>query len=505
LRNGKARRRREGKGAAWGPRWQGWTPLLARQRHGPIPPTPTPTPPPRAAAIAGDAFLHRARRRHLHAHHQVPVKGCQRGARDGGTQEGRRVPGAEPAAGASGGETRGLEGGAGGERGASASHARCRHALLCPTRPPGHPSSHPRAHSPTRPPPARPPPDCAPRRQTSVYSSALFLTSGAQNLLCINLAAKMGVIVPDVWMSWFIGCLPQAIIGMVLVPLLLFKQYPPEVRGLGVPWGASDWGPQQRSRRWRRRGRWPGMGLRCARCWQRAREQPPRARTARTRTNPHPSSSPPPHTHTTQPQVKETPEAPNQARERLAKMGPMSRNEIITTATICGAVVLWIMGDAWGVPAVLAAMLGLSALLLTGAGARARAALSWNWAAGDGACCAPFLQGLQHSRLACASPSPSPLRRDELARLPRVPACLGLPHLVRAPCRGGGAPWDGAHLPAGATFWQRPMLAPARLFARAHSPCPLPNRPTPKPPGLPSLSACRPRSTTPASSPPLPT
>jgi hypothetical protein len=109
-------------------------------------------------------------------------------------------------------------------------------------------------------------------------------------------------------------------------------------------------------------------------------------------------------------------------------MGPMTRNEIITTATICGAVVLWIMvgwkggvggrtpglvtrvcacafadapagvlcgrviaslssmprhqlvarspalptpflrpqGDAWGIPAVLAAMLGLSTLLLTG-------------------------------------------------------------------------------------------------------------------------------------------
>ena len=66
--------------------------------------------------------------------------------------------------------------------------------------------------------------------QTSAYSSALFLTSGAQNLLCINLAAKLGAAVPDAWMTWFIGCLPQAIVGMVLVPLLLFKQYPPEVR-----------------------------------------------------------------------------------------------------------------------------------------------------------------------------------------------------------------------------------------------------------------------------------
>ena len=66
--------------------------------------------------------------------------------------------------------------------------------------------------------------------QTSAYSSALFLTSGAQNLLCLNLAAKLGAAVPDAWMSWFIGCLPQAILGMVIVPLLLFKQYPPEVR-----------------------------------------------------------------------------------------------------------------------------------------------------------------------------------------------------------------------------------------------------------------------------------
>ncbi|KIY99148.1 2-oxoglutarate/malate translocator Flags: Precursor [Monoraphidium neglectum] len=128
--------------------------------------------------------------------------------------------------------------------------------------------------------------------QTSAYSSALFLTSGAQNLLCINLAAKLGAVVPDVWMNWFIGCLPQAVLGMVITPLLLFKQYPPE--------------------------------------------------------------------------VKETPEAPGQASERLKKMGPMSRNELITTAAICGAVVLWIMGDAWGVPAVLAAMLGLAALLVTG-------------------------------------------------------------------------------------------------------------------------------------------
>ena len=63
-------------------------------------------------------------------------------------------------------------------------------------------------------------------------AGALFLTSGAQNLLVVNLAAKMGAAIPDVWMTWFIGCLPQAVLGMLITPLLLYKQYPPEVGGL---------------------------------------------------------------------------------------------------------------------------------------------------------------------------------------------------------------------------------------------------------------------------------
>jgi hypothetical protein len=44
----------------------------------------------------------------------------------------------------------------------------------------------------------------------------------------------------------------------------------------------------------------------------------------------------------------------------------MSRAELITLATISGAVVLWMFGDAIGVPAVLAAMLALATLLCTG-------------------------------------------------------------------------------------------------------------------------------------------
>jgi len=66
------------------------------------------------------------------------------------------------------------------------------------------------------------------------------------------------------------------------------------------------------------------------------------------------------------PQIKDTPEAPTLAQANLKAMGPMSKGELITLATISGAVVLWMFGDAIGVPAVLAAMLALATLLCTG-------------------------------------------------------------------------------------------------------------------------------------------
>ena len=64
--------------------------------------------------------------------------------------------------------------------------------------------------------------------------------------------------------------------------------------------------------------------------------------------------------------MKDTPEAPALAQSNLKAMGPMSKGELITLATISGAVVLWMFGDAIGCPAVLAAMLALATLLCTG-------------------------------------------------------------------------------------------------------------------------------------------
>ena len=66
------------------------------------------------------------------------------------------------------------------------------------------------------------------------------------------------------------------------------------------------------------------------------------------------------------PELKDTPEAPDAARARLAAMGPPSRDERIMVATMGLAVTLWVFGEALGVPSVLAAMIGLCLLLIGG-------------------------------------------------------------------------------------------------------------------------------------------
>lgn len=48
-------------------------------------------------------------------------------------------------------------------------------------------------------------------------------------MFCVFFCLLTGVVIPDAWTTWFIGCLPQALLGMVITPILLFKLYPPEV------------------------------------------------------------------------------------------------------------------------------------------------------------------------------------------------------------------------------------------------------------------------------------
>lgn len=128
--------------------------------------------------------------------------------------------------------------------------------------------------------------------QASGNSSALFLTAAAQNLLCLKLAEELGVVVGSPWVTWFkVASLP-AIIGLLAMPYLMYKIYPPE--------------------------------------------------------------------------IKDTPEAPALATKRLQEMGPVSRNEWAMVGTMLLAVSLWVFGDAIGIASVVAAMLGLSILLLLG-------------------------------------------------------------------------------------------------------------------------------------------
>nr|ABK24751.1 unknown [Picea sitchensis] len=127
--------------------------------------------------------------------------------------------------------------------------------------------------------------------QTSVISSAMFLTAMAANPLSVNLAASaIGQTIG--WTDWAVAALVPGLVSLIVVPLLLYVIYPPS--------------------------------------------------------------------------VKSSPDAPKLAREKLQKMGPMTKNEIIMSGTLLVTVGLWIFGGMLKVDAVTAAILGLSVLLCTG-------------------------------------------------------------------------------------------------------------------------------------------
>lgn len=65
--------------------------------------------------------------------------------------------------------------------------------------------------------------------QTSIHSSSLFLTASAQNLLCLNMAAELGAVVPNQFFTWMAGAALPSIVGMLITPFIIFKLCPPEV------------------------------------------------------------------------------------------------------------------------------------------------------------------------------------------------------------------------------------------------------------------------------------
>lgn len=60
-------------------------------------------------------------------------------------------------------------------------------------------------------------------------TSSMFLTALAPNLLAVELAGRTAR-VTITWFEWFLAFLPVGVLLLVVVPLLAFKLYPPEVR-----------------------------------------------------------------------------------------------------------------------------------------------------------------------------------------------------------------------------------------------------------------------------------
>lgn len=66
------------------------------------------------------------------------------------------------------------------------------------------------------------------------------------------------------------------------------------------------------------------------------------------------------------PTIKQTPHAKEMAKDHLRAMGKMKRGEWVMLATFILLIVLWILGDKIGLKPTVAALIGLSVLLLTG-------------------------------------------------------------------------------------------------------------------------------------------
>lgn len=64
--------------------------------------------------------------------------------------------------------------------------------------------------------------------QCSVVSSAMFLTANHPNPLSAQLAAAtVGVTLS--WGSWALAAVVPGLVSLALIPLLIYRMYPPEV------------------------------------------------------------------------------------------------------------------------------------------------------------------------------------------------------------------------------------------------------------------------------------
>lgn len=64
--------------------------------------------------------------------------------------------------------------------------------------------------------------------QGTVVTSAMFLTAMAANPLAAKLAGEMGIEIT--WGSWALAALVPGLVSLIVVPLLIYKLYPPEIK-----------------------------------------------------------------------------------------------------------------------------------------------------------------------------------------------------------------------------------------------------------------------------------
>jgi DASS family divalent anion:Na+ symporter len=62
----------------------------------------------------------------------------------------------------------------------------------------------------------------------NLIASAMFLTGTASNPMCQKFAADLGIHIS--WMSWFWAAIVPGLASILLIPLLLFKVFPPELK-----------------------------------------------------------------------------------------------------------------------------------------------------------------------------------------------------------------------------------------------------------------------------------
>jgi DASS family divalent anion:Na+ symporter len=64
--------------------------------------------------------------------------------------------------------------------------------------------------------------------QGTIITSAMFLTAMAANPLAVKLAADLGIEIT--WGSWALAALVPGLVSLIVIPLFLYKIYPPEIK-----------------------------------------------------------------------------------------------------------------------------------------------------------------------------------------------------------------------------------------------------------------------------------